>query len=222
MDSYFENKIRRLEDDVLLKRTNFDEKKKEIDRINAQIQTLLKEIDLDVDSINFIEKVATENRLSVKQKVESLINKALHHVYGEEYGIEFEYGISSNKTAVEVKIIKNLKDGKVVKREFSGNGLGVADLVSFPLKLMVLLSSGDDIDAILVADEPGKHMDEDRAENFAKFLNLICVELNIQMIVCSHWSVMKEYAHNIINVHFNGTKSIATAEKEYIDNDKNF
>ena len=109
MDSYFENKIRRLEDDVLLKRTNFNEKKKEVEKINDEIQTLLKEIDLDVDSINFIEKVATSNRMSVKQKVENLINKALHHVYGDEYGIEFEYGISANKTAVEVKIIKNLK-----------------------------------------------------------------------------------------------------------------
>ena len=215
MDSYFENKIRKLEDDILLKRNSFNEKKKQLDEINEQIQTILQEIDLDVDSINFIEKVATENRMSVKQKVESLINKALHHVYGDEYGIEFEYGISSNKTAVEVKIVKNLQDGTVVKREFSGNGLGVADLVSFPLKLMVLLSSGEDIEAILVADEPGKHMDEDRAEKFAKFLSLICVELNIQMIVCSHWSVMKEYAHNIINVHFNGNKSVATAENEY-------
>ena len=215
MDSYFENKIRKIEDDILLKRNSFNEKKKHLDEINEQIQTILKEIDLDVDSINLFEKVATENRMSVKQKVESLINKALHHVYGDEYGIEFEYGISSNKTAVEVKIVKNLQDGTVVKREFSGNGLGVADLVSFPLKLMVLLSSGDDIEAILVADEPGKHMDEDRAEKFAKFLSLICVELNIQMIVCSHWSVMKEYAHNIINVHFNGNKSVATAENEY-------
>ena len=215
MDSYFENKIRKIEDDILLKRNSFNEKKKHLDEINEQIQTILKEIDLDVDSINFIEKVATENRMSVKQKVENLINKALHHVYGDEYGIEFEYGISSNKTAVEVKIVKNLQDGTVVKREFSGNGLGVADLVSFPLKLMVLLSSGEDIEAILVADEPGKHMDEDRAEKFAKFLSLICVELNIQMIVCSHWSVMKEYAHNIINVHFNGNKSVATAENEY-------
>ena len=215
MDSYFENKIRKLEDNILLKRNSFNEKKKQLDEINEQIQTILQEIDLDVDSINFIEKVATENRMSVKQKVESLINKALHHVYGDEYGIEFEYGISSNKTAVEVKIVKNLQDGTVVKREFSGNGLGVADLVSFPLKLMVLLSSGEDIEAILVADEPGKHMDEDRAEKFAKFLSLICVELNIQMIVCSHWSVMKEYAHNIINVHFNGNKSVATAENEY-------
>ena len=215
MDSYFENKIRNLEDDILLKRNSFNEKKKQIDEINLQIQDILNEIDIDVDSINFIEKVATENRMSVKQKVESLINKALHHVYGDEYGIEFEYGISSNKTAVEVKIVKNLKDGTVVKREFSGNGLGVADLVSFPLKLMVLLSSGEDIESILVADEPGKHMDEDRAEKFAKFLSLICVELNIQMIVCSHWSVMKEYAHNIINVHFNGNKSVATSENEY-------
>lgn len=215
MDSYFENKIRKLEDDILLKRNNFNEKKKQLDEINQEIQKLLKEIDLDVDSINFIEKVATENRMSVKQKVENLINKALHHVYGDEYGIEFEYGISANKTAVEVKITKTLKNGKIVKREFSGNGLGVADLVSFPLKLMVLISSGDDIESILVADEPGKHMDEERAEKFAKFLSLICVELNIQMIVCSHWSVMKEYAHNIINVHFDGTKSVATSENEY-------
>ena len=215
MDSYFENKIRKLEDDILLKRNNFNEKKKQLDDINQEIKKLLDEIDLDVDSINFIEKVATENRMSVKQKVENLINKALHHVYGDEYGIEFEYGISANKTAVEVKITKTLKDGKIVKREFSGNGLGVADLVSFPLKLMVLISSGDDVESILVADEPGKHMDEERAEKFAKFLSLICVELNIQMIVCSHWSVMKEYAHNIINVHFDGTKSVATAENEY-------
>ena len=38
MDSYFENKIRKLEDDILLKRNNFNEKKKQLDDINQEIQ----------------------------------------------------------------------------------------------------------------------------------------------------------------------------------------
>jgi DNA repair exonuclease SbcCD ATPase subunit len=207
MDIILKNKIRNIEDQVLIKKNNFQEKKKQIEQINQKVKEIIEEIELDVKSIEFIEKIAEENRNNVKDRIESLINKALKQVYGETYSIEFQYGISNNKTAVEVKIVKKLNNGLEVKRDVTeGNGLGVADLVSLPLKIMVLLSN-DDIAPILIADEPGKHMDEGRAELFAKFLKAISKELNMQLIVCSHWEVMKEYADNCVNVNFDGQKS---------------
>ena len=96
----FEKKIRELEDQFLIKKSLFEEKKLKISNLEKKVNDILNDISIDVETINFIEDVASTNRKSVKEKVESLINNALHQVYGDSYGIEFIYGISGNKTSV--------------------------------------------------------------------------------------------------------------------------
>lgn len=202
----FEKKIRELEDQFLIKKSLFEEKKLKISNLEKKVNDILNDISIDVETINFIEDVASTNRKSVKEKVESLINNALHQVYGDSYGIEFIYGISGNKTSVEVKIVKKQKNEQVVKRDISGNGLGVADLIALPLKILVLMSDKE-TDNILITDEPGKHMDDERVELFAEFLQKISKELNLQIILTSHWEVMTEYADKIIRVDYDGNCS---------------
>jgi hypothetical protein len=62
-----------------------------------------------------------------------------------------------NKTSVDIYLTKHTKLGDIVRKQ-GGFGGGVSDVISLPLKLLVLLALQTN-DKILIADEPGKHMD---------------------------------------------------------------
>jgi ABC-type transporter Mla maintaining outer membrane lipid asymmetry ATPase subunit MlaF len=134
----------------------------------------------------------------------------LHKVYDESYSVEFDYGIRGNKTSVEIKILRKCCDGIVVKRGIDGIGGGVADTVSLPLKLIVLLNDSE-FDKVLITDEPGKHLDTTRIVNFASFVQEISHKLGVQIIMSSHHAIMNDYADNIHKITLDD--SVSTIER---------
>ena len=150
--------------------------------------------------------MSTEERRVVKKKVEELITSCLHEVFDNTYSVEFEYGMKRSKTSVEVHSIRKCEDGVVVKRQIDGIGGGVADAISLPLKLIVLLNDND-LDRIFVIDEPGKHLSVNHVPKFANFLSTISQKLGVQIIMSSHHTCMDKFADSINEVFLEGSKS---------------
>lgn len=202
----FEKEIRKIEDAFLVINSEREKKKALLDKLNKQKEELIHNIDLRVKTIDFIEKVATSKRQIVKDKIEQLITSCLHEVYDDSYSVEFDYGMKNSKTSVDIYIVRKCDDGMIVKRTIDGIGGGVADTVSLPLKLIVLMNDGD-CDKVLFVDEPGKHLDTTRVQNFAKFLKIISEKLGVQIIMSSHHECMNDYADNIHKVILNSSIS---------------
>jgi DNA repair exonuclease SbcCD ATPase subunit len=177
-----------------------------LQKLNQEKADLIHNIDVRVQTIDFIEAVASNERNSVKEKVEKLITSCLHEVYDDSYSVEFDYGMKNSKTSVDIYIVRKCDDGMIVKRTIDGIGGGVADTVSLPLKLIVLMNDND-CDKVLFVDEPGKHLDTTRVQNFAKFLKIISEKLNVQIIMSSHHECMNDYADNIHKVTLNSSIS---------------
>ena len=167
---------------------------------------MIHELEICSKAIEFIEKVSTEERRVVKKKVEELITSCLHEVFDDTYSVEFEYGMKRSKTSVEVHSIRKCEDGVVVKRQIDGIGGGVADAISLPLKLIVLLNDSD-LDRIFVIDEPGKHLSVNHVPKFANFLSTISQKLGVQIIMSSHHTCMDKFADSINEVFLEGSKS---------------
>lgn len=199
MDNEIKSRIRKIQDKFLILTTKRNEQIKKLEVLNQERSETLKNIDIRVKTINFVETVASTERNRVKQKIENLITSCLHLVYDDSYSIEFDYGVKANKTSVEIYIIRKCKNGMEVKRTIDGHGGGVADTVALPLKLIVLMNDKK-FDKILIADEPGKHLDVDRVEKFAQFIKDISEKLNVQVIISSHFKCMSDYANNIHKV----------------------
>ena len=198
--------LRALEDKFLLISKNREVWEKRLDLAKKEKDDLMESINTRVEAIDFIERVASEERLEVKDKVESLITSCLHDVYDSSYSIEFSYGIKGSRTAVEVFLVRNCSDGMVIRREIDGFGGGVADTISLPLKLIVLMNDKT-FDKILITDEPGKHLDLEKVPRFAKFLKNISEKLGVQIIMSSHHTAMEDYADSVNQITLDGSKS---------------
>lgn len=206
MLNQLKGEFRKVEDAFLLIDAERKRKETELEKHKEERDQLIHELEICSKAIEFIEKVSTEERRVVKKKVEELITSCLHEVFDGTYSVEFEYGMKRSKTSVEVHSIRKCEDGVVVKRQIDGIGGGVADAISLPLKLIVLLNDND-LDRIFVIDEPGKHLSVNHVPKFANFLNTISKKLGVQIIMSSHHTCMDKFADSINEVYLEGSKS---------------
>ena len=206
MLNQLKGEFRKVEDAFLLIDAERKRKETELEKHKEERDQLIHELEICSKAIEFIEKVSTEERRVVKKKVEELITSCLHEVFDDTYSVEFEYGMKRSKTSVEVHSIRKCEDGVVVKRQIDGIGGGVADAISLPLKLIVLLNDSD-LDRIFVIDEPGKHLSVNHVPKFANFLSTISQKLGVQIIMSSHHTCMDKFADSINEVFREGSKS---------------
>lgn len=206
MDNGIKSRIRGLEDKFLLLKNDRERLIEKIETLKCERDEMIQNMDIRSKAIDFIEEVASNERVSVKERVEQLITDCLHRVYDNSYSVEFEYGVRGNKTSVEIHMVRKCDDGIVVKRKIDGIGGGVADTMAFPLKLIVLLNDGG-FDKVLVTDEPGKHLDIRRVRSFFEFVKEVSHRLGVQIIVSSHWEVAKEIADTVHEISLDDSVS---------------
>lgn len=204
--------VRKIEDSFYLITQNREKKEKTLKELKERQDNILKDMEITTKSIDFVEQVATEERRGMKNEVESLITSCLHEVFDETYSVEFEYGMKRSKTSVEVYLIRRCEDGLLVKRKINGMGGGVADSISLPLKLIVLLNDSA-LEKTFVIDEPGKHLDAASVPKFAKFLKRISEKLKVQIIMSSHHDCMEKFADCVNRIVLEGSKSYIEREK---------
>ena len=133
-------------------------RKEQLEKIQKQKQQVINNISLRIETIDFIQKIALQQRQQVKQKVQKLITSCLQQVYDDSYSVQFNYGIKGSKTSVDIILVRKCKDGLVVRRGIQGIGGGVADSISLPLKLIVLLNDKE-YEKILIEREFKKQID---------------------------------------------------------------
>ena len=130
--------FRSIEDAFLILKSERDKKIEQLKEKEKEKQELIDRIEICSKSIEFVEKVSTEERQGIKTRVEDLITSCLKDVFDDSYSVEFDYGMKRSKTSVEVYAIRDCEDGLKVKRQIDGIGGGVADSISLPLKLILL------------------------------------------------------------------------------------
>ena len=140
MTSELGKRIRKVQDSFLIMKSDREKQLKRLDALERERDLTIENIDTRVEAINFIEGVASQERIAVKERVEKLITECLHEVYDDSYSVEFDYGVKGNKTSVEISMVRKCADGMVVKRQIDGFGGGVADTIALPLKLIVLMN----------------------------------------------------------------------------------
>jgi DNA repair exonuclease SbcCD ATPase subunit len=123
-------------------------------------------------------------------------------IYGSSYRIELSYSMKNNRSNLEIEMVRDTTSGEV-RRDMGGFGGGVADTISVPLRLMVLMGSKQ-TDRVCVLDECWKHMDLERIELVGKFLRLLADKLGMQIIMCSHHEKVREFADMTYEVSESG------------------
>jgi len=172
--------------------------KRQIDAMGKKILELVDSLKLGQEGLAFCEELANSRRGAMKGKIEAVITEAVRLIYGDTYRVELSYSVKNNRSCLEIEMVRDTPAGEV-RRDMSGFGGGMADTISVPLRLMVLMGSKQ-TDKVCVLDECWKHMDLERVELVGKFLRLLSDRLGMQIIICSHHEKVREFADRTYEV----------------------
>jgi DNA repair exonuclease SbcCD ATPase subunit len=168
---------------------------RQIDEAEQRILELVSRLDVAKDALGFLTDLADGRRGAMKGKIETVVSEALKLIYGDSYRVELSYAFKNNRSNLEIEMVRDTKAGEV-RRDMDGFGGGVADTISVPLRLMVLVGSRR-TDKVCVLDECWKHIDSGRIELVGKFLRALTERLGMQVIFATHHQPLQAFADRV-------------------------
>jgi len=176
---------------------------RQINSENNKIFSTSSFLKISQESLQFVENIANSRRTLIKDQIESILSEAVSIIYGPSYSVALNYDVKNNRSSVVIELLQKTKLGEI-RREMDGFGGGVSDVISVPLRLMVLLSAKMN-SPICILDECYKHMDLEKIDAVGEFLKDLTEKLGIQLIFCSHHESMKDVANSVWIVSKNNT-----------------
>lgn len=172
--------------------------RRQTDELEKRILGLVESLNIAEEGLAFLEDLANSRRGAMKGKIEAVVSEALQMIYGPSYRAELSYSVKNNRSHMVVEMVRKTKAGDV-RRDIDGFGGGVADTISVPLRLMVLMGSKQ-TDKVCILDECWKHVDPERVEVVGQFLRLLADKLKIQVVLCSHHDMLRKFADRTYEV----------------------
>ena len=179
--------------------------KRQIHTNEQEMAKLATDLKVGQEALQLLEDIANTRRAGMKSKIESVLGEAVRAIYGPRYGVELEYNVKNNRSHLDIFVTKQLENG-VVRRTIDGIGGGVADTISIPLRLLVIL--GANTDRVCFIDEGWKHVNPERVEAISRFVKEVCERLKIQIILVSHHTGMQQNADKIFHFRDDGKQAI--------------
>ncbi|ETR67494.1 MAG: chromosome segregation ATPase [Candidatus Magnetoglobus multicellularis str. Araruama] len=158
-----------------------------------------------VDAQMWLQKVALDEQNDIKFNIENIVNMALSTVFDDPYTFHIEFNIKHNKTEATLFLEKWNKRFNPAK----DNGGGVVDIVSFALRIAMFKIHTPQLGNTMILDEPFKWISEEYKERAFTLLKNISEKLELQFIVVTHDTELKEYADTMYRIIKRGESSIA-------------
>lgn len=171
---------------------------RQIEEKEATIIALASKMEVAEKALTFLQDLANGRRGSMKGKIESVVTEALRAIYGPSYRVELAYSVKNNRSSMEIEMVRDTKAGEV-RRDMDGFGGGVADTISVPMRLLVLVGSKK-TDRVCILDECWKHIDTNRIGLVGAFLRTLAEQLGLQVLFATHHQPLREFADRVYNI----------------------
>jgi predicted ATPase len=185
-------------------RKRLDKKQLLKDQAEHNLQTLTADQDNFEQSLTLhkeadciLKEVAVSIQKAVHEAVSKLVTKCLQTVFEEPWEFHFDFRESYNKIGTFYYL---KKDDLIIDDLLNTTGGGVVDIVSFGLRVAAVMLKQPKTRKLLVLDEPFRFLSEAYRPNIANLLKELSMELDMQIIMVTHFSeFMLGKVHKIRN-----------------------
>lgn len=171
-------------------------------RVIAQTgKQLAEELTLAKNDVDLYSKIAItlasigeDRQTEAQNQIEELVTRGLHSIFGEE--MTFHLVQSQRGKTPEVKfVIKSFVQGKPIETPvMDARGGGLAAVVGFLLRLIILLLSKDTREPILILDESFSHVSAEYERPLAEFIKELIDKTRVSIILVTHSDAFSEFA----------------------------
>lgn len=162
-------------------------------KLQSELESLRASLDLMELARIFLTSIGEERQLDVIRSVESLVTAGLRTVLEEDLSFSVEQKVSAKQVGLLFKIRSTAGKEEVATEVLSARGGGVACVVGFLLKIvMLLLTKGSGSPIFL--DETFAFLSVGHHERMSSFLRQLVDDTGVQIILVTHTPALAEYA----------------------------
>jgi len=188
------SKLRKLLTERKVKRKLLD---KEQYRIEKSLGTLRRTVASTNKAIIVIEYIIEQNHDEIVDMFENTVSSGLQELFNEEYAFRLDMDRSGMNTTCEFQVITN--ECKRFRNIRMTQGKSVQEVIAALMRI-VICSLDKQIMNVVWLDEPFSGLQVYRKEKAALFLNKICKELGMQLVIVTQTPEMGDYADLSINI----------------------
>lgn len=171
---------------------------KRIDELQSKIKEGEKHsTDITKGSL-FLQSLSDETRKQILGSISSIVSDALQKI--KDPNLEFRMLLSTERNQIDVEF--KIFD-KSVNQEYdvlNSCGGSIADIITFPLRISLLLKWSPALAPILILDENFKFVSVQDQEALAEFVRQVSEQLGIQTILVTHSERVSSKANRIFQV----------------------
>jgi DNA repair exonuclease SbcCD ATPase subunit len=183
----------------------FNQKLGKLDAVTNSLTACEKKINelmLNEDTVSksslFLQSLSDTARIQVIEKISGLVTEVLQAVKDKNLTFKMELGTERGQPDLKFFVVDSLTGKEMDVLESCGGG--IADLVSFALRISLLLKWQPKLERVLICDESLKFVSVQDQELAGEFVRKLSEQLGLQIIFISHSKTLAEKAHRTFEV----------------------
>jgi DNA repair exonuclease SbcCD ATPase subunit len=164
-------------------------------KIKEEISLAQKDVDLYNKVAITLASIGEQRQADAQKTIEELVTRGLTTIFSED--ISFHLVQTQRGKTPEVKFLvkSRASSGRTIETSvMDARGGGMAAVVGFLLRLVVLLLSKDKKDPILILDESFSHVSAEYERPLAEFIQQLVQKTKVQIILVTHSDAFSEFA----------------------------
>jgi DNA repair exonuclease SbcCD ATPase subunit len=164
-------------------------------KIKEEISLAQNDVDLYNKVAITLASIGEQRQADAQKTIEELVTRGLTTIFSED--ISFHLVQTQRGKTPEVKFLvkSRASNGRTIETSvMDARGGGMAAVVGFLLRLVVLLLSKDKKDPILILDESFSHVSAEYERPLAEFIQQLVQKTKVQIILVTHSDAFSEFA----------------------------
>ena len=153
----------------------------------------------DLDRVTlFLNSLGEERQFAAQGSIEELVTRGLQMIFDNTLSFHIVSSVRGKTAVVEFVVRTTLGNSVIETPVMDARGGGLAAVIGFLLRLVVMLMGRDPRDAnLLVLDETFAHVSAEYLEPLGQFLREIVDRTNVQLVMVTHQPQFGEFADRV-------------------------
>ncbi len=166
-------------------------------QLNEEIELAANDVDLYNKVAITLASIGEQRQADAQTKIEELVTRGLQTIFQDD--LSFHVLQTQRGKTPEVKfVVRSSAGNKTVETPvMDARGGGLAAVVGFLLRLVVLLLSKDVKEPVLVLDESFSHVSAEYERPLAEFIKELVDKTKVQIILVTHSDAFSEFADRL-------------------------
>lgn len=180
-------------------------------RLEAEIGELHRAEALYERAAAVLSSICDERQAETQARIEALVTLGLQTIFGEDLSFHLVATTRAKTPVVDLVVRSPLADTTVDTPVMDARGGGLAAVVGFLLRLVILLLSRHRQDTVLILDETFAHLSAEYEPRMAEFLRELVDRTGVQVILVTHSDAYTDAADKVYRFALRSGETVVTA-----------